>query len=88
MPFIAFIFGLFFPRLLILALYFFTDWFQGVYGGVIIPIIGFCIAPFTLLWYAAVMNHFGGHWSAIPIVGLIVAASLDMGIIGKASKKD
>jgi hypothetical protein len=34
--------------------------------------------PFTLLWYSAVINIFGGVWGPIPLVGLIIAVILDL----------
>lgn len=71
------IIALIFPRLLIVILWFFTNWFTGMFPNVIFPILGLIFLPTTLLWYSAVQHWFGGAWTLWPIVGLIVALLLD-----------
>ena len=44
------------PRILILALWFFSTWFGGVFDSLLWPILGFIFAPTTLLWYSAVQH--------------------------------
>ena len=70
--------GLFVPRLTILFLWLLTDWFTGVFGVWLWPVIGFIFAPYSLLWYSVVQNAFGGSWGPLQIVGLLLALILDL----------
>lgn len=86
MPLIVAIVGLLFPRITIVILYFLTDWLRGVFDSLLWPVIGFIFMPVTLLWYVAVQNYFGGMWDTVPIIGMVVAVAIDMGL-WKSSKK-
>ena len=72
------IFALVTPRIVIAILWFFTNWFHGVFNTVLWPILGFIFLPTTLLWYSAVQHWFGGQWTLWPIVGLVVALIIDI----------
>ena len=74
------------PRLVILALWFLTSWFRGMFDFVLWPILGFLFAPTTLLWYSAVEHWYGGRWGIWQIVGVVVALMLD-GVFARASRK-
>lgn len=78
--------GLFFPRILIIVLYFFTQWFSGVFDSILWPLLGFLFAPFTLLWYTVVINYFSGQWDAVSIAGMVVAVAVDFGVTRGANK--
>lgn len=78
--------GLIFPRILIVVLYFLTDWFAGMFDSILWPLLGVILAPFTLLWYSVVIHYFGGEWSLIPIVGIVIAIAADFGGLGSASR--
>lgn len=78
MPCFAVLFALAVPRLLILGLWFFTNWFRGMFHNLLWPILGFFFLPTTLLWYSAVQNWFGGQWTLWPIVGLVIAILIDL----------
>ncbi|NQU42862.1 hypothetical protein HQ520_06220 [bacterium] len=80
---LAAIIGLLVPRVLILVLWLFTTWFQGVFSIAILPVLGFIFLPSTLLWYSAVANWYGGHWGGLQIIGLIVAVIIDISPGGK-----
>jgi hypothetical protein len=67
------------PRLVVALLWFFTHWFRGVFDNLLWPIIGFVFLPTTLLWYSAVHNWFGGHWTFWPVAGLVIALMIDLG---------
>ena len=41
MPLLVIIVALLIPRVTILLLYFFTNWFQGVFSNLLLPILGF-----------------------------------------------
>ncbi len=74
--------GLIFPRILIVVLYFFTGWFNSMNGNVLYILLGFIFLPFTLLWYSVVLNYFGGSWTTLPIIGMVVAIAADLGAFG------
>jgi hypothetical protein len=78
MPLLALIFGLLLPRVTIAFLWFFTHWFDRAFSTTLWPLLGFLFLPLTLLWYSAVQNWFGGQWTAIPIIGMVIAVLLDL----------
>jgi hypothetical protein len=78
MPLLIVIVALLIPRVTIALLYLFTNWFQGVFSNVLVPILGFLFLPTTLLWYSAVQNWFHGEWSIVPIVGAVMALVIDV----------
>jgi len=66
------------PRIAVALLWFFSNWFVGLFASVLWPILGFVFLPTTLLWYSAVQHWFGGAWTLWPIVGLVVALVIDV----------
>ena len=66
------------PRVAIVVLWLFTDWFRGLFETVLWPVLGFFFLPTTLLWYTAVQHWFGGEWTLWPIVGLVLALMADV----------
>lgn len=75
---ILIIFAILLPRAVSAYLYFFTKWFQGAFETALWPILGFIFMPYTMLWYSAVMNWYGGHWGGWQIAVLIIAAAADL----------
>jgi len=72
------IFSLFAPRLIIIILAVFTDYFGRAYETFIWPVLGFIFMPYTTLAYLWAMISNGevsGGW----IVLIIVAVLLDLG---------
>ena len=82
MPCLFAVFALLTPRLLIVVLYVFTNWFTGIFQSLLWPLLGLIFLPTTLLWYTAVHHWFGGQWSLWPIVGLIFALMIDVSPAG------
>lgn len=78
MPCLMTILALFTPRLVVVLLWLFTNWFTGLFDSVLWPILGFLFLPTTLLWYTAVQHWFGGQWAILPIVGLVIALLIDV----------
>ena len=78
MPLILVLIALLVPRITILLVWLSSDWFDGLFTSALWPIIGFIFLPLTLLWYSAVQHFFGGEWSAIPIIGLVIAVLIDL----------
>lgn len=75
---LAVLFALLTPRLVVVILWFFTHWFDGVFTTLLWPLLGFVFLPTTLLWYVAVQHWFGGAWTFWPVVGLVIALAIDV----------
>jgi len=71
--------GLVAPRLVILLLWFFTEWFGSVSDNFVLPILGFIFLPYSFLWYSAVINWYGGDWGFMQIAIMVVAVMFDLG---------
>ena len=72
---------LFFPRLVLALLFFFSNYLERAYHGILIPFLGFIFLPLTTLTYAWMVN------SHMPVEGinvllLVVAVLIDAGGIG------
>lgn len=85
MPCLTILLSLAFPRLMLVLLWLFSQWFDDAYTGIFLPILGLIFAPLTCIWYAIVSQFFGGEWSLWPIVGMVFAVGLDFGLIGKGA---
>lgn len=86
MPILFVILGLLFPRALIIVLWIFTDWFGGIFDSVVFLILGLFFLPVSILWYSAVMYYFAGNWTAIPIIGMVIAVLIDTGSLRSSRK--
>ena len=86
MPCILPLIGLLFPRVLIVILWLFTDWFSGVFNTLLWPVLGFLFLPLTMLWYSVVIKNYGGQWTAFTIIVMVVAVLIDMGSWGGGYK--
>jgi len=82
LPFLLAAVALVTPRIAIALLWFFTDWFAGLFPSLLWPVLGFLLMPTTLLWYSAVQHWFGGEWTLWPVVGIIVALLIDLSPAG------
>ncbi|RPJ73921.1 MAG: hypothetical protein EHM24_07035 [Acidobacteria bacterium] len=78
MPCLVIVLSLAAPRFVVVLLWLFTNWFHGLFSTILWPIIGFIFLPTTLLWYTAVQHWFAGQWTLWPIVGLVIALSIDL----------
>lgn len=88
MPCLLALFALLTPRIVIVLLWFFSHWFNGVFqhltshvpGMPVVawPILGFLFLPTTTLWYSAVVHWYGGHWTLVPMIGLLIALLIDI----------
>jgi uncharacterized oligopeptide transporter (OPT) family protein len=70
-----------FPRITLLLLFFFSNYLQRAYHGLILPLLGFLFLPLTTLIYAWMVNN------AQPIAGinlliLIITVVIDLGGLG------
>jgi hypothetical protein len=79
--------ALLFPRITIVVLWLFTGWFNGVFNGALIPVLGFLFMPVTTLWYSVVVNRYGGEWNTIAVVGMVIAVVIDLSTTGGSYKQ-
>ncbi|MCX6151374.1 MAG: hypothetical protein NTX22_12660 [Ignavibacteriales bacterium] len=87
MAIILFIFSFFAPRIIVVLLWFFSHWFDGVFSSLLWPIIGFIFLPTTLLWYSVVFQWYDNSWGTIPIAGLIIAVLIDLSPAAKKRRR-
>ena len=88
MPCFLALLALLIPRGLLLGLWLLTDWFQGLFDTLLWPVLGFIFLPTTLFWYTAVQHWYGGEWSTVPIIGLVVALIIDTSPASGAQQAD
>jgi hypothetical protein len=81
MPCLFAILILAFPRVAIVLLYLFTNFFSGLFDGILIPLLGFIFLPLTLLAYAMMANMHQPH-DTVFLVIMFIAVILDLGLLG------
>ncbi|GJM35140.1 MAG: hypothetical protein DHS20C18_41410 [Saprospiraceae bacterium] len=86
MVFILGLLALIFPRLLIIVLWLFTDWFDKVIGNILYLLLGLIFVPVGTLWYGFVMHYMGGAWDALAVVGMVIALAIDFGAFNSSRK--
>ncbi len=74
-----------FPRVAIFLLWLFTNFFTGVYQGIILPVLGFLFLPLTLIVYTYIQKSYPGVMTTQEFVILFIAVVLDLGLIGGGS---
>lgn len=88
MPLLIGIFILLAPRLSILAIWYFTAWFDGVFETALWPVLGFFFTPLTMLWFSVVENVYAGQWDTLQIVIGIIVLLIDLSPSSSKRKKD
>lgn len=81
MPCLFAVLAISFPRVAIVLLWLFTNFFAHVFNGIIIPVLGFLFLPLTLLVYAYLRNT-NAVIGGAQLVFLFIAVILDLGLIG------
>jgi hypothetical protein len=81
MPCLLLILFLAFPRIALLLLFFFSNYLERAYHGLILPLLGFLFLPLTTLAYAWMANT-GQPTTGANLLILIVAAVVDLGGVG------
>lgn len=87
MPCLLALLILLFPRIAIVLLYFFTSFFQGVYNGLLIPLLGFLFLPLTLIVYTYLHNTHAAMNDTTSLVALFIAVILDLGLVGSVRRR-
>ena len=85
MPCLVVLLALAFPRVIIAVLYFFTEFFRGVFDSILFPVLGFLFAPLTLLAYTW-LTKTGEPVGAFYIIVIAIALIIDLGLVGRGEK--
>ncbi len=88
MPCLFALIALLAPRVVVVLLWLFTSWFQGIFANVLWLVLGFLFLPTTLLWYTAVHNWYGGTWGPMQIIILVIAVVIDISPAGGRRGRD
>ena len=85
MPCFLLILTLFFPRLVLLLMWFFSNYLQRAFhGGLLVPLLGFIFLPLTTIVYAwEINNHM--PMAGLNLIWLIIAVVIDLGGLGKGA---
>jgi hypothetical protein len=67
-----------FPRIALLLIFFFSNYLERAYHGLLVPLLGFIFLPLTTLVYAWMANTHQ-PMAGINLVILIVAVVIDVG---------
>jgi hypothetical protein len=81
MPCILAVLVLLFPRVAIVVLWLFTNFFTGIFDTVLIPFLGFIFMPLTLVAYTW-LTRIHEPVDALYLVVMLLAIVFDLGLIG------
>jgi hypothetical protein len=81
MPCLLVILAAAFPRVAIVLLWLFTNFFTGVYQGILIPVLGFLFLPLTLIAYTFFQKSHSVT-NTTELVVLFIAVIFDLGLVG------
>ena len=81
MPCLFALLAIAFPRIAIVLLWLFTNFFAGVYHGIIVPVLGFIFLPLTLIVYTYLLNTHQ-PMGTVQIVIIFIAVIVDLGLVG------
>lgn len=81
MPCLLLIIFLAFPRIVLALLFFFSNYLERAYHGLLLPLLGFIFLPLTTLAYAWMMNT-NQALQGINLIILLVAVVIDLGGLG------
>jgi hypothetical protein len=81
MPCLLLILVLAFPRIILAALFLFSNYLERAYHGLLLPVLGFLFLPLTTLAYAWMLNT-GQPIEGVNLLILLVVVIIDLGGIG------
>ena len=81
MPCLFALLAIAFPRIAIILLWLFSNFFSGVYHGLIIPVLGFIFLPLTLIVYTYMQNTHQ-PLGIIQLLIIFIAVVVDLGLVG------
>lgn len=81
MPCLLLILVLAFPRVVLAVLFFFTNYLDKAYQGLLLPLLGFIFLPLTTLAYAWMVNTHR-PMDTTSLIILVIAVLIDAGGLG------
>ena len=75
------VFFLIFPRIALLLLFFFSNYLERAYHGLLVPLLGFLFLPLTTLVYSWMVNT-GQALTNFNLLLLIITVVVDLGGLG------
>jgi hypothetical protein len=87
MPCLIPIFAVLFPRIVMIAIAIFTQWFPAAFNSWLWPILGFLFMPYTTLAYMAAMLNNDHSVDGLWLVLVIVAVLVDLGGQGGSARR-
>jgi hypothetical protein len=81
MPCLIAIAVLAFPRVVLAAMFLFSNYLESAYHGVLVPLLGFIFLPLTTIVYAWLVNT-NTPLTGVYVFILVVAVILDLGGLG------
>lgn len=81
MPCLLLVLVLAFPRVVMVAMFLFSNYLQRAYHGILIPALGFIFLPLTTLVYAWLTNTHR-EMTGVNALILVVAVLVDAGGLG------
>lgn len=77
--------AIFFPRIAIVLIWLFSNYFQHAYQTWVWPLLGFIFMPVTMLAYALAINA-NGRLDGVWLVIFVIAVLVDLGLIGGGAR--
>ena len=81
MPCLLLILVLAFPRIVLVILFFFSNYLERAYHGFLLPLLGFLFVPLTTLAYAWMVNSHQ-PLEGVNLLILLIAVVVDLGGLG------
>ena len=86
MPCFAALIALAFPRVLLALMFFFSNYLERAYHGLLWPFLGFVFLPLTTIAYAWALNSYGSV-EGFGLVIVVLAVLIDLGMVGGAGRR-
>jgi hypothetical protein len=86
MPCVVALIALLFPRIVLLVVYFTTNYIDRAYATILWPLLGFLFLPLTTLAYAWAINT-AGSVHGIYLAAVVVAVLIDLGLLGGSRRR-
>ena len=73
------------PRLVLVLLFFFTNYLNRAFDTVLLPVLGFLFLPWTTIAWAIAQNELGGA-SGIGLLVILLGVLADVGVLGGGAR--
>ena len=73
------------PRVVLVLLFFFTNYLQRAFDSFLLPLIGFLFLPWTTIAWAIAQNELGGA-NGIGLLVIVLGFLADIGVLGGGAR--